>query len=175
MFMMLKQVVHKHWLPFSLGAASFALLLGTFIILGEDASNDSPQVANPPNATEVLRETVFADGNIRTERVEETIWAIDDFWAEYEEWQLVDQSNHFVHFRKTILDLSPEVKEDGYLGIDADRGIVLYTGAQEAGQIVTRYSEIEAAKLSESDVAALEQGIRIESLEHLQNLLAQWR
>ncbi len=172
---MLKQVVHKHWLPFSLGAVSFALLLGTFLILSEDESYDSPQMANPPNTTEVLLETVFADGNIRTERIDETIWAIDDFWAEYEEWQLVNQSNNFVHFRKTILDLSPEIKKSGYLGIDADKGIVLYTGQLEAGQIVTRYSEMKASKLSDADVAALEQGIQIESLDHLQKLLAQWQ
>ncbi|WP_054711330.1 BofC C-terminal domain-containing protein [Bacillus sp. JCM 19041] len=176
---MIKQLVNRNWVPFALGAVSVGFFYGSFSLLihEEQKQEASPMTVESeqvqPSSTDVLLETVFADGQVRQERVNETIWAMEDFWAEYEDWQLVDQSVGFAHFRQKILDVSPEVKRDGYIGFTEDMEIVLFIGQREAMNIVHIYDDISVSDLTTNQLQELNEGIRITDLQMLTDTLEQ--
>ncbi|WP_078390850.1 BofC C-terminal domain-containing protein [Shouchella patagoniensis] len=174
---MIKQLVNRNWIPFALGAVSVGFFYGSFSLLIHEEQKQETSPINVeseqvyPSSTEVLLETVFADGQIRQERLNETIWAMEDFWAEYEDWQLIDQSVGFAHFRQNILDVSPEVKRDGYIGLTEDMEVILYVGQLEAMDIVHIYNDISVSELTTNQLLELSEGIRIKDLQMLTDTL----
>ncbi|MEJ9371507.1 BofC N-terminal domain-containing protein, partial [Schinkia azotoformans] len=48
------------------------------------------EVTGPLTVNVVLQQH-YLDGNTSEETVTETIWSMEDFWAQYKDWQLVDQ------------------------------------------------------------------------------------
>ncbi|MFB4211970.1 BofC C-terminal domain-containing protein [Shouchella sp. JSM 1781072] len=171
---MYKHIITKHWIPFTLGAFSVILFYSTFIIW-----NESKPVQQPPNVAseqienevELLLETVFADGVSREVIKKETVDSMSDFWYEYGDWQMVDQKKGFVHFKQEIVDLSPEVKQNGYLGISEENELILYTGQPEAKEIVQTYNQMGTYELTESERAALTTGLKVSSVEALQAVI----
>ncbi|MFK4997595.1 BofC N-terminal domain-containing protein [Bacillus sp. N9] len=58
-----------------------------------------------PMTLEIILRKLYVDGEVSEEVVEETIWALDDFWSKYEGWQLVDMDEGFL-FLKKVDDIS---------------------------------------------------------------------
>jgi len=50
----------------------------------------------------VILSRVYLDGEISEEIVEEIILSMEDFWAEYAEWKLIDQDEAQVIFQQNI-------------------------------------------------------------------------
>lgn len=176
---MLKQIVNRHGVPFALGAISVLFFYGSFLLLSQyDASQNvqevpAPPVHESPESIEVFLETVFADGSTREEHLTETFFSMEDFWYEYEEWQLIEHSSGTAHFRQDILDLSPEVKKNGYLGLSEQMDVVLYTGQVEAMSIVKTFEDVVVTDLTTSQLERLNQGIKLSSLAELNQILTE--
>ncbi|MBM7837987.1 forespore regulator of the sigma-K checkpoint [Alkalihalobacillus xiaoxiensis] len=177
---MLKQLVNRHGVPFALGAISVLFLYGSFLLVNqleimqqtEGPSAPPETVAQQPAQTiDVLLETVFADGNTREEHVTEDYYSLEDFWYEYEEWQLVEHGPGAAHFRQEILDLSPEVKRNGYLGLSDQMNVVLYTGQTEAMSIVKTFDDIDVSNLTAAQLDRLNQGMKLTNLAELEQIL----
>ncbi|MBG9785550.1 BofC C-terminal domain-containing protein [Shouchella lehensis] len=168
---MYKKIIHKHWLPFVLGAFSVILFYSTFIIWneGEPTEISRPEAVKEQadNEVELLFETVFADGISQEETRKEAINSLQDFWYEYSNWQVVDQKKGFVHFKQELLDLSPEVKQEGYLGLSDDQHLILYTGQPEAKHIIQTYDHLSEYSLASSVKLALTKGMKVSSVEEL--------
>ncbi|WP_338023193.1 BofC N-terminal domain-containing protein [Bacillus ectoiniformans] len=58
------------------------------------------ELTDQPHSTKVvLREWNPSGEKAETVRYE-TIWAMEDFWAKYKDWQLVDMNEHYMIFEK---------------------------------------------------------------------------
>ncbi|WP_165967106.1 BofC N-terminal domain-containing protein [Jeotgalibacillus sp. S-D1] len=63
---------------------------------------------------DVTLETIFEDGEKAVEQRVEEVMAMEDFWAKYQAWQLVDMSQEQVKFRSQVEEVSPLVTLSGY-------------------------------------------------------------
>jgi len=81
-----------------------------------------------PLTLKVILQEHYLDGNISEQIVEETIWSMEDFWAQYSDWQLVDQTEGQITFKKNIDDISPFLKANGYFGITEDGILSIFKG-----------------------------------------------
>lgn len=62
----------------------------------------------------VILETIFEDGEKAVEQRVEEVMAMEDFWAKYHAWQLVDMSQNQVKFRSQVETISPLMTLSGY-------------------------------------------------------------
>ncbi|MFP3858619.1 BofC C-terminal domain-containing protein [Bacillus amyloliquefaciens] len=76
-----------------------------------------------PLRVHVQLEKVYLDGDVGIEHTDETVLAMEDFWASYAGWTLVEQKKGFVLFRKHVDDISPLSKVNGYIGV-TDGGVI---------------------------------------------------
>src|SRR4051794_17345360 len=116
-----------HWMAwYRFIFAGFAVLLFMFIfnakgmtIIGSAAPIDYHQKEGKtePLNTEVILERVYLDGEISQEVVHETCWSMENFWAKYDQWQLIDMDESTMVFRKQVNDISPLLKANGFFGI----------------------------------------------------------
>ncbi|SEA94641.1 forespore regulator of the sigma-K checkpoint [Thalassobacillus cyri] len=162
------------------------LLLGT-IMLAPDADStikgstekktsiasekQTSLVASQPLEVKVTMTKEYLDGVRETEEKVETIWAMEDFWASYTGWTLVDQGDGFVEFKKKIDDLSPEVKANGYFGIDINEQLTIFLGKPAEGQIMESFFPIPVDTLESKRMEELEKGIKIKDKEHFQKVI----
>ncbi|KIL44537.1 hypothetical protein KP78_35010 [Jeotgalibacillus soli] len=71
-------------------------------------------VPTGPQTVEVTLITYYEDGDKAFEVNNEEILAMEDFWAKYQDWQLVDMSKGKVIFRTKTEEWSPLLELSGY-------------------------------------------------------------
>ncbi|KAB7708647.1 hypothetical protein F9802_00365 [Bacillus aerolatus] len=59
---------------------------------------DSAKVVSGPHSVQVIIRETDEHGQLKTKAHAETIWAMEDFWAQYEGYQLVDMNEKEVIF-----------------------------------------------------------------------------
>ena len=124
-----------------------------------------------PKKIQVKLERVYLDGEISEEIIEETIWSMEDFWAFYDDWSLVDQDEQQIHFQIQVDDISPLLKINGYFGI-SDEGILnIYDGKPEQKKIIHSFYQINLEKLKSHHEHKLKEGIPVTSTENYREIL----
>ncbi len=136
-----------------------------------EAEEQASLVASQPLEVKVTMTKEYLDGARETEEKVETIWAMEDFWASYTGWTLVDQGEGFVEFKKKIDDLSPEVKANGYFGIDLNEQLTIFLGKPAEGQVMESFFPIPVETLESKRMEELKKGIKIKDKEHFQQVL----
>lgn len=136
-----------------------------------ESEKQTSLVASQPLEVKVTMTKEYLDGVRKTEEKVETIWAMEDFWASYTSWTLVDQGEGFVEFKKKIDDLSPEVKANGYFGIDLNEQLTIFLGKPAEGQVIESFLPIPVEALESKRVEELEKGIKIKDKEHFQKVI----
>ncbi|MDZ5712341.1 BofC N-terminal domain-containing protein [Jeotgalibacillus haloalkalitolerans] len=63
-------------------------------------------------------ETIYQDGEKGVEQRTETYEAMEDFFADYKNWQIIDMNQDMITLRTTEETLSPLVKWSGYADVD---------------------------------------------------------
>lgn len=106
---------------------------------------------------------VYIDGEESEETLTETIWALEDFWAKYEKWRLVDMSEDYLVFEKKVNDISPLSKMNGYFGITEDGTLSIFNGKPEESDIIQSFFQIDVKKLESKQHQELLQGIPVKS------------
>ncbi|SDI75773.1 BofC N-terminal domain-containing protein [Alteribacillus bidgolensis] len=53
-----------------------------------------------PAIYEVILEKETSNGLVVTEKKYETVWAVEDFWSKYQNWELIDQKQDQIILRK---------------------------------------------------------------------------
>ena len=124
-----------------------------------------------PMSMEVILRTLYVDGEASEEIVQETIWALDDFWAKYEDWQLVDMDEGFLLFEKKVDDISPLLKVNGFFGISDDGVLSIYNGKPDRENVIQSFFQIDVQKLEGRKQKQLKQGIRVKSKEEYSDVL----
>ncbi|ENH97106.1 hypothetical protein J416_07452 [Gracilibacillus halophilus YIM-C55.5] len=131
-------------------------------------------VANQPVKIEVTLEKHYIDGKVEKEQKTETVLSMPDFWASYQEWNLVDQSQGHVHFRQQIDDISPYTKAHGYFGIK-DGILTIFEGVPVNDAAVQSFYQIETEELETRLYNQLKEGIKINSKQDYTNVLETYR
>ncbi|MFS0861704.1 BofC C-terminal domain-containing protein [Fredinandcohnia sp. 179-A 10B2 NHS] len=143
---------------------------GTSTGLGQE-NNDTPQEVNGPLEVTVILERVYVDGEVSEEIIKETILSMEDFWAEYEDWNLVHQDEDQVVFQQRIDDISPLLKSNGYFGITEDGTLSIFNGKPESNKVIQSFFQIDVEKLESYQHSLLKKGIKIGSKDEYMNVL----
>ncbi|WP_088035816.1 intercompartmental signaling factor BofC [Evansella clarkii] len=112
---------------------------------------------------EVILQREYLDGEISEERVEETIWSVEDFWALYEDWQLIDQNEDQIVFRMALNDISPLLKINGYFGLSEDGTLSIYNGKPDANEVIQSFFQVNTSRLKSHHYESLRDGIPVSS------------
>lgn len=123
---------------------------------------------------EVILQEQYIDGRMETKIIEETISAMEDFWSEYSDYQLIDQKVSQLTFRKQIDDVSPYLKKVGHFGLYDDT-LTIFEGEPEYEQVIQSFYHIDKNELTKEDIERLNNGIKIDSKETYQQTLEVFR
>ncbi|QOR65670.1 intercompartmental signaling factor BofC [Cytobacillus suaedae] len=127
---------------------------------------------NGPLTITVILERLYLDGEVSEEIVEETIWSMEDFWAQYEDWQLVHQDEEQIVFQQQIDDISPLLKSNGYFGITEEGILTIYEGKpKESTKVIQSFFQIDVKKLESHQHTRLKEGIRVSSKDHYEDII----
>ncbi len=133
------------------------------------------EVSGPLTVTVVL-ERIYLDGEISEEVKTETILAMEDFWAKYEDWHLIDQDDKQMIFQKEVDDISPLLKANGYFGISSKGVFSIFNGKpDDASEIIQSFFQIDVRKLETRKHDELRQGIRIQSKDQYLQVIQSYK
>ncbi|WP_243386192.1 intercompartmental signaling factor BofC [Bacillus kexueae] len=119
---------------------------------------------NGPLTVRVVLERIYMDGEKSEEIVEEQILSMEDFWAQYADWELITQNEDEIIFQKYIDDISPLLKANGYFGIQEDGTLSIFNGKPTNGyHIIQSFFQIDVGKLESHKQTELKEGIPIKN------------
>lgn len=136
----------------------------------EKATNTKVELKGPITLkVKLIRQ--YLDGEISQEVIHQEILSMDDFWATYKDWQIIEQSEDKIVFHKLINDISPLLKANGYFGIDGDGIIKIFNGKPEEENVIQSFYQIDIKGLESNVREELQKGIRVRSKDQFEKLL----
>ncbi|WP_066063860.1 intercompartmental signaling factor BofC [Neobacillus soli] len=170
-----------HWIAIGrYSFAVFAVLLFMFTGVapemmksGSAAQPDShqTQAKKEPRYLTVVLEKYYLDGEISQEVVQEKCWSMENFWAKYDQWQLIDSDESTMVFRKQVNDISPLLKANGFFGISDNGVLTIFNGRPGQSRIIQSFFQLDIMKLESKKQEELIQGIPIKSKDHYVEVL----
>jgi forespore regulator of the sigma-K checkpoint len=137
----------------------------------EPMENHQDQQKSEPQQLTIILERIYLDGEISEEVVSDSYWSIENFWAKYDQWQLVDIDESAMVFRKQVDDISPLLKANGYFGITEDGVLTIYNGRPDSSRIIQSFFQIDVKKLESNKQEELIQGIPIKTKDRYVEVL----
>jgi forespore regulator of the sigma-K checkpoint len=129
------------------------------------------QEINEPLEITIILQRVYLDGEMSEEKVRETIWSMEDFWAKYDKWQLVDMEQKKAVFRQDIDDISPLLKANGYFGLSDEGVLTIFNGRPEGSNIIQSFFQIDLGRLESIKRDQLKKGIPIRNKHCFEEVL----
>lgn len=126
---------------------------------------------NEPLKVTIILQRAYLDGEMSEEKVEETIWSMEDFWAKYEKWQIVDMEEKKAVFRQEIDDISPLLKANGYFGLSDEGVLTIFNGRPEGSNIIQSFFQIDLGRLESFKRNQLKKGIPIRNKQCYEEVL----
>jgi forespore regulator of the sigma-K checkpoint len=149
--------------------------LGYVFNQAEPALADKPEVPateiNEPIIVTIVLQRAYLDGEMSEEKIQESIWAMEDFWVKYEEWQLIEMDQSQAVFRQEIDDISPLLKANGYFGLSDDGILTIFNGRPGADNIIQSFFQIDLGRLESIKRDQLQKGIPIKNKQCYQKVL----
>jgi forespore regulator of the sigma-K checkpoint len=121
------------------------------------------QEINEPLKVTIILQRVYLDGEMSEEKVIETLWSMEDFWAKYDKWQLIDMEQHKAVFRQDIDDISPLLKANGYFGLSDEGVLTIFNGRPDGSNIIQSFFQIDLGRLESFKRDQLRNGIPIKN------------
>jgi forespore regulator of the sigma-K checkpoint len=137
----------------------------------EQKKNHQDQQKSEPQQLTIILERIYLDGEMSEEVVLDSYWSIENFWAKYDQWQLVDIDESTMVFRKQVDDISPLLKANGYFGITDDGVLTIYNGRPDPSRIIQSFFQIDVKKLESKKQEELIQGIPIKTRDRYVEVL----
>ncbi|OQP06299.1 Forespore regulator of the sigma-K checkpoint, BofC [Geobacillus sp. 46C-IIa] len=132
--------------------------------------------ASAPVKMTIVLQQQYVDGEISEEKRVETVVSLTEIWKKYRDWQLITLDDRTIVFRKTINDISPLLKTNGYFGITNDGTLSIFNGKpNQSGEIIQSFFQIDVGKLESRQQAKLKQGIRVLSKEQYEQVIEIYR
>ncbi len=157
-----------------IGVISFQSFFQQEEVTEEEQQEEIMVMSQDPLKIELTLEKQYIDGNIETEYVEETIASMEDFWSEYQEWQVMEQEEGFIRFRKEVDDISPYLKANGYFGIKEGQ-LTIFEGVPVHEAAVQSFYQIDTEELESHLHEQLKEGIKINSKKDYLEVLETYR
>jgi forespore regulator of the sigma-K checkpoint len=126
---------------------------------------------NEPLKVTIILQRIYLDGEMSEEKIEETIWSMEDFWAKYDKWQLVEMEANKVVFRQGIDDISPLLKSNGYFGLSDEGVLTIFNGRPDGSNIIQSFFQIDLGKLESIKRDQLKKGIPIRNKKCYEEVL----
>jgi forespore regulator of the sigma-K checkpoint len=133
--------------------------------------NHHDQQKTEPQQLTIILERTYLDGEISEEVLKETYWSIENLWAKYDQWQLIDIDETKMVFRKQVDDISPLLKSNGYFGITEDGVLTIFNGRPGQSRIIQSFFQIDIKKLESKKQEELIQGIPIKTKDRYVEVL----
>lgn len=124
-----------------------------------------------PATMDVTLQYMYLDGEVIEEKTKETIWSMEDFWAQYEDWTLLRQSEGGMVFQMEIDDISPALKMNGYFGITEDGVLSIFEGVPQDEQVIQSFFQVDTKKLKSKQHSELVNGIPVGDKHHYEEVL----
>ncbi|MFJ7363390.1 BofC C-terminal domain-containing protein [Peribacillus frigoritolerans] len=137
-------------------------------------AEETVQKENDPIERKVILQRMYLDGELSEEKLTETIWSMEDFWAKYEGWQVVDQNEEQIVMKKIENDISPLLKANGYLGMREDGTLSIFIGRPEHAKIIHTFFQIDVGKLEAYKQEELQKGIPIMNKDQYKQLIKEY-
>ncbi|WP_175990894.1 intercompartmental signaling factor BofC [Bacillus sp. Marseille-Q1617] len=141
----------------------------------ENVQQEDPVDVVSAHTVTVKLERVYLDGEISEEIVQETIWSMEDFWAAYADWQLIDMTEEEVVFQKQVDDISPLLKTNGYFGISENGVLSIFNGKPGQAEIIQSFFQIDVEKLESNSHETLLKGIPVKSKQKFEEVLESFK
>jgi forespore regulator of the sigma-K checkpoint len=141
----------------------------------QSETGDLPADVVSAHTVTVKLERVYLDGEISEEIVQETIWSMEDFWAAYADWQLIDMTEDEVVFQKQVDDISPLLKTNGYFGISENGVLSIFNGKPGQAEIIQSFFQIDVEKLESNSHETLMKGIPVKSKQKFEEVLESFK
>ncbi|MBM7569537.1 intercompartmental signaling factor BofC [Aquibacillus albus] len=148
--------------------------ISDFVQADNKKGEDEESIKREPLKMEVTLQKQYMDGRVEEETHTETVWAMEDFWAYYDAWQLVNQEQGKIVFKKQISDISPYLKENGYFGLKNDI-LTIFEGRPEEQQVIQSFYQIDTSDLESYQAKQLKSGIKIDSKDVYEYVLEAFR
>lgn len=161
------------------------LLLFLFMLIGSapgimtgsasELDNHCGRQKTEPKQLSVILERVYLDGEVSEEVIHETCWSMENFWAKYDQWRLVDIDESTMVFRKNVDDISPLLKANGYFGITDEGVLTIFNGRPDRSRIIQSFFQIDIKKLESKKQEELMHGIPIKTKDHYVEVLKSFK
>jgi forespore regulator of the sigma-K checkpoint len=167
-----------NWITMSrFRAATISVILfifwGTFTgfpLAGSAARLDDQRRTEPLHITVILERT-YLDGEVSQEVVEETCWSMENFWAKYDQWRLIQNDESKMVFRKQVDDISPLLKANGFFGVTKDGVLTIFNGRPDHSRIIQSFFQIDIKRLESKKQEELQHGIPIRTKDRYVQVL----
>jgi forespore regulator of the sigma-K checkpoint len=150
-------------------AAFFMVMLFALPIDNVAAASDSVKMT-------VILQRQYLDGEVSQETREETVVSLKEIWKKYKDWQLINMDDQTIIFRKTVNDISPLLKANGYFGITEDGTLSIFNGKPtRSNKIIQSFFQIDVKKLESRQHEQLKKGIRVLSKAQYKDVIETYR
>ncbi|MRX71401.1 regulator [Bacillus lacus] len=154
---------------------SFSILNSGLSMENSQIQQEAHEVSGPLNVTVVL-ERIYLDGEVSEEIRKEKIWAMEDFWAEFADWQLVHQDEEQIVFQQKVDDISPLLKSNGYFGITENGILSIFNGKPHHTQkVIQSFFQIDVKKLETRKHKQLQKGIPVKTKNQYKKVIETFR
>jgi forespore regulator of the sigma-K checkpoint len=151
--------------------ATFFIMIAACVLLVQTA------IAAPSSVKmTIILERQYLDGEVSQETKEENVVSMKDIWKKYKDWQLVNMDDQTIVFRKTVNDISPLLKANGYFGITEDGTLSIFEGKPaHSTRIIQSFFQIDVRKLESRQHEQLKKGIRVLSKSQYKDVIETYR
>jgi forespore regulator of the sigma-K checkpoint len=151
--------------------ATFFIMIASYVLFIQAAFAAPSSV----KMTIILQQQ-YLDGEVSQETKEETVASMKDIWKKYKDWQLVNMDDRTIVFRKTVNDISPLLKANGYFGITEDGTLSIFEGEPaHSTRIIQSFFQIDVKKLESRQHQQLKKGIRVVSKSQYKDIIETYR
>lgn len=151
--------------------SGIGMALHTEPALAEKPGSSSIQENDEPLVVTIILQRVYLDGEMSEEKTIETVWSMEDFWAKYDNWKLMDIEKSKAVFRQEIDDISPLLKANGYFGISDEGVLTIFNGRPGGSNIIQSFFQIDLGRLESIKRDQLEKGIPIKNKDCYKQVL----
>ncbi|WP_062355513.1 BofC C-terminal domain-containing protein [Bacillus kwashiorkori] len=123
----------------------------------------------------VVLQTYYLDGEIGEEIVIEKDMPFPVLKERYKDWQLVEMNGDRIVLKKSVDDISPLLKANGYFGLSDDGALSIFNGKPDDKNIIQSFFQIEMHKLESKLQERLLKGIPIRTKDEFHDVLETYK
>lgn len=123
----------------------------------------------------IMLERIYLDGEVSEEIFTEKVSSLEAFLEEHHDWQLINRDNEQIVLQKSVQDISPLLKINGYFGVSKEGILQTFEGVPQMDHVIHSFFQIDMKKLKSYKRDQLERGIRVESKERFVEVMEEMK